>query len=214
MPNISPQKQLSFEFSPHNFPVQIEIVKGEPVFLAKDVCDILDLENVTKALYTLDEDEKLTLPVVRAGQTREMNFVTESGLYGLIFQSRKPEAKKFRKWVTNEVLPSIRKTGSYSLANKKASLTVQQIEELLKAVDTKEYNGQVLYPSGQLRIVLGKSKDGIVSYMRDLAKEGLAFKLPIIDGEGRVQWYVPRKAIGRLLNLRPNSIAKIAISNN
>jgi prophage antirepressor-like protein len=62
----------------------------------------------------LEDDEHLTLPLVRAGQSRTVNVVNESGLYALIFQSRKPVAKKFRKWVTSDVLPAIRKTGYYS----------------------------------------------------------------------------------------------------
>lgn len=104
-----------FTFNPKNQPVQVEVINNEPYFVAKDICDCLGLEQVTKALYGLDEDEKLTLPIVRAGQKREVNLVNESGLYNLIFQSRKPDAKVFRKWVTGEVLPSIRKTGQYKI---------------------------------------------------------------------------------------------------
>jgi prophage antirepressor-like protein len=89
------------------------VINNEPWFVAKDVCDALNLSNVTESLRGLDEDEKLTSAVLRAGQNREMNLVNESGLYSLIFQSRKPEAKSFRKWVTSEVLPAIRKTGAY-----------------------------------------------------------------------------------------------------
>ena len=98
---------------PQSISLQIEMRGNDPCFLAKDVCDFLGIGNTTESLRNLDEDEKLTSVVLRAGQAREMNFVTESGLYSLVFQSRKPEAKKFRKWVTNEVLPSIRKYGFY-----------------------------------------------------------------------------------------------------
>ena len=59
---------------------------------------------MTKALYTLDDDEKLTLSLVGSGQNRQVNVITESGLYSLVLSSRKPEAKKFKKWVTSEVL--------------------------------------------------------------------------------------------------------------
>jgi prophage antirepressor-like protein len=88
--------------------------KNEPMFVAKEVCDILGLENVTKALYGLDDDERLTLPIVRAGQNRNVNIITESGLYSLVLSSKKTEAKVFKKWVTSEVLPSIRKHGIYA----------------------------------------------------------------------------------------------------
>lgn len=79
-------------------------------FAAKDVCYILDLANPTVALENLDEDERTKFNLGRQG---EANFINESGLYTLIIRSRKPEAKKFRKWVTSEVLPSIRKNGGY-----------------------------------------------------------------------------------------------------
>ncbi|KAF0198854.1 MAG: prophage [Bacteroidetes bacterium] len=90
------------------------LINDEPHFIAVEVCEILGLENPSERLKsTLDNDEYLTYVLHRAGQKRRVNLVTESGLYNLIFQSRKPEAKAFRKWVTGEVLPSIRKTGRY-----------------------------------------------------------------------------------------------------
>ena len=90
---------------------------NNPWFVAKDVCDVLTITNSRDAIANLDEDEKGVSVVATPSGKQEMNLVTESGLYSLIFQSRKPEAKKFRKWVTSEVLPSIRKTGGYSNGN-------------------------------------------------------------------------------------------------
>ena len=82
---------------------------GEPWFVAKDVCDILELENITNALKSLDSDD-LTLTILKSGgQNREMKLISESGLYTLILRSNKPEAKKFARWVTHEVLPAIRR---------------------------------------------------------------------------------------------------------
>lgn len=92
------------------------LIKNQPYFVAVEVCDILDLKNPSDRLKTLDDDEKLTYVLNRAGQKRAVNLINESGLYNLIFQSRKPEAKAFRKWVTSEVLPAIRRTGSYNPA--------------------------------------------------------------------------------------------------
>jgi len=88
---------------------------GEIWFLAKDVCDILELQNVAMSLERLDEDEKIMQKVNVSGKNRDTWFINESGLYSLIMTSNKPEAKKFKKWVTGEVLPSIRKTGSYTV---------------------------------------------------------------------------------------------------
>ena len=90
-------------------------IEGEVWFVAADVCKALELDNVTKALYSLDDDEKLTLPLVRSGQKRTVNIINESGLYALTIKSKKEKAKKFRKWITKEVIPSIRKNGSYSI---------------------------------------------------------------------------------------------------
>lgn len=86
---------------------------GEIWFAAPDVCRVLDLTNPTKAVAGLDDDEKTNL---RLGSKVEINFINEAGLYTLVTRSNKPNAKTFRRWVTHEVLPSIRKTGSYSVS--------------------------------------------------------------------------------------------------
>lgn len=83
---------------------------GEPWFVAKDVCDILGHSNVSMALDRLDDDERSKFNLGRQGET---NIVNEAGLYSLVLGSRKPEAHEFKRWVTHEVLPQIRKTGGY-----------------------------------------------------------------------------------------------------
>lgn len=88
---------------------------GEPLFNAKDVCECLGLGNSSQAIKILEDDEKGVISTDTLGGKQDMVYVTESGLYLLIFSSRKPEAKVFTRWVTKEVLPTIRKTGSYTL---------------------------------------------------------------------------------------------------
>lgn len=93
--------------------------EGEIWFVAKDVCDILELTNSRKAVADLDEDEKMTVTNSdghsgKRGGAQSLNIVSEAGLYKLIFRSRKPVAKAFSRWVTHEVLPQIRRTGQYS----------------------------------------------------------------------------------------------------
>lgn len=83
---------------------------GEPWFVLKDVCDVLGMSNPTMVADRLDEDERAKLDLGRQGQSWVIN---ESGLYNVILRSDKPEAKPFRKWVTSEVLPTIRKHGAY-----------------------------------------------------------------------------------------------------
>lgn len=87
---------------------------GEPWFVAKDVCDVLELSNVGQALARLDNDEKSSI-TLNDGTPGNPNraIVSESGLYALVLASRKPEAHEFKRWVTHEVLPQIRKTGGY-----------------------------------------------------------------------------------------------------
>ena len=87
---------------------------GEPWFVAKDVCEALELYDVSKAVERLDEDELTRIKFVSGGQNRDMFIVNEPGLYTLILGSRKPEAKAFKRWITHEVLPAIRKTGRYA----------------------------------------------------------------------------------------------------
>ena len=108
---------ISYTFSASESEVRIILIDDQPWFVAKDVCNILGLSNPTEALRSLDDDEKNTLrnpEGIHSGPGNpNVNIVNESGLYALIFKSRKPEAKKFRKWVTSEVLPAIRKHGAY-----------------------------------------------------------------------------------------------------
>ena len=85
-------------------------VDGEPWFVAKDVCDALDLSNPSVAVSTLDDDERAKFNLGRQGET---NIVSEPGLYKLIMRSRKPEAKAFQRWVTHDVLPALRRDGAY-----------------------------------------------------------------------------------------------------
>ncbi|GAA5141288.1 hypothetical protein GCM10023213_25160 [Prosthecobacter algae] len=104
-----------FDFN--SAPIRVMMRGQEPWFVAVDVCRALEIQNPSDAVKALDEDEKATLdnPEGRPGSpgAKVFNIISESGLYALIFKSRKPEAKVFRKWVTSEVLPAIRQTGSF-----------------------------------------------------------------------------------------------------
>lgn len=125
--------------------VRTAVIEGEPMFCLADVCKALELANSRVVADRLDEDERRKLDLPRQGETW---FVTESGLYAVILRSDKPAAKKFRKWVTSEVLPSIRKTGSYSkpltteeqirlIAQGNIDLG-QRVEDVEKRIDTFE----------------------------------------------------------------------------
>src|SRR5690606_7292704 len=89
------------------------MIDGEPWFIASDVCTVLDISQTHRALASLDDDEKGRHSMTTPGGVQQVSIVNESGLYSLILRSRKPHAKAFKKWVTSEVLPAIRKTGRY-----------------------------------------------------------------------------------------------------
>lgn len=104
--------------------LRTKVIGNEPWFIAQDICSILGLNNITKALAALDFDEKRGVTISNAvGNNQEVRAINESGLYHLIFISRKPEAKAIRRWVTGTVLPSIRRTGSYSISNNRPEST-------------------------------------------------------------------------------------------
>ena len=118
---------------------------GDPWFVAKDVCDILSIENSRKATAELDSDEKNTV-TISDGIPGNPNktIISEPGLYKLIMRSRKPEAKEFKRWVTHEVLPTIRKTGGYIPTSESDSDEAIIAKALLIAQKTIERNAQQL----------------------------------------------------------------------
>lgn len=127
---------------------------GEPWFVAKDVCDILGLENSRKATAELDSDEKNTVTISDgiAGNPNK-TIISEPGLYRLVMKSRKPEAKEFQRWVTHEVLPSIRKHGGYMAGQERmtpeqmalASMRWLQSKVDEQAKQLKAQEGKVLF---------------------------------------------------------------------
>lgn len=112
-----------------NVSVRTKVIDGEPWFVAKDVCMMLGIQNSRDTLAkVLDDDEAGVATIYTRSsngveQNREVGIINESGLYHLIFISRKPEAKAIRRWVTGTVLPSIRRTGSYSVSSERPEST-------------------------------------------------------------------------------------------
>ena len=118
--------QLTKLFEGHELTI---IDDGEPMFLLNDLVKILGLSNSRMVKYRLDDDVISTYPIQDSiGRTQVATFVNEDGLYDVILDSRKSEAKPFRKWITSEVIPSIRKQGGY--------LTPEKVEEVLSDPDT------------------------------------------------------------------------------
>lgn len=131
------QLSQAFVFNASNQQVRTVILNNEPYFVVKDVCAILDISNHIDALSRLDDDEKGRSVIPTQFGAKETNLVNESGLYHLIFQSRKPEAKAFRKWVTAEVLPTLRRTGRYEVKPKPKTVRYPKRDRSI-AVDVLE----------------------------------------------------------------------------
>ena len=135
--------------------VRTAVINDEPMFCLADVCKALEISNPSKVAQRLDEDERTKLELGRQGET---NFITESGLYAVILRSDKPNAKKFRKWVTAEVLPQIRKTGSYN----KPMTTSGQIQLLAQGYTELEQE------VNNIKDVVGELKDNAPLYSCDI----------------------------------------------
>ena len=165
-----------FDFENHN--VRTVLRDGEPWFIATDLCEILGIKNPRDALALLDDDEKDDVGNTDAiGRQRQLNAVNESGLYHLIFKSRKPAAKRSRKWVTTQVLPEIRKTGRYEAAN--AALPKQILFSkiigisglLIQAIDkVRDVSGEELEDIDMLLALIKRSMDANAAVREKLSE--------------------------------------------
>ena len=163
--------ELMYSFRDNN--VRVVMKDNEPWFAAKDVCEILELSNPTMAVNRLDEDERAKFNLGRQGET---NFISESGLYTFVLGSRKKEAKDFKRWITKEVIPSIRKRGVYATEDftKKALEDPQFMIDALTALKKEreekaklELEKEINKPKVLLAESIENSKDLIL--VRDLA---------------------------------------------
>lgn len=121
-----------FEYS--NNPIRTVMRDGEPWWVLKDVCEVLGIVDHKVTARRLDVDEVCQTPLTDSmGRQQATTIISESGLYSVILRSDKPEAKPFRRWVTHEVLPAIRKTGSYSVSPYKPKAS--SVGEVIKLVE-------------------------------------------------------------------------------
>lgn len=127
------QALAPFQFENHAMRTVVE--NDQIWFVAKDVCDILEIVDFKQAISRLDDDERGGYKVPTPGGLQETNCINESGLYALVLRSNKPQAKAFRKWITNEVLPSIRKTGGYGQC-----ILTPEFQSFIRATVANEVN--------------------------------------------------------------------------
>lgn len=172
-----------FSFSQEKSPVRVQLINGEPWFVAKDVCEVLGIANHKDAVSRLDDDERGGSVLPTQFGDKLTNIVSESGLYALIFQSRKLEARKFRKWVTREVLPTIRKKGYYGVRKSGGDYIdardVPYVRVVFLDSDVRmvEIEGTAWYSINDVHSALGSRKESTQSVRRLNARQTLARKV-------------------------------------
>lgn len=155
-----------FDFNGHNLNCVLDEA-GNPLFRADDVCEILEFANARDALANhVDDDDVAKRDTIDSlGRIQPTNHVNESGLYSLIFGSKKPAAKAFKRWVTSEVLPSIRKTGSYTAPAAESSLAPHKL-----AVDAAEVKALVRIQQREFELSRAAS-EGATERLENLCRE-------------------------------------------
>lgn len=194
-----------FNFSQEKTPIRVQLIHGEPWFVAKDVCKVLEHSNHKMAVKSLDDDEVSTVYLIDAiGREQNTTVVNESGLYSLIFQSRKPGARKFRKWVTSEVLPSIRRKGYYGLHKTPSDYIdardIPYDRVVLNGceVRTVEINGVCWYSVNDINRSMGSSTESTQCVKKLNARQLLAVKIRLY-GVTNPGWYTTELGVRLLL---------------
>ncbi|WP_137743831.1 phage antirepressor [Robertmurraya siralis] len=140
---------------------------GEPWFVAKDVCRVLEIEKHRDAVSRLDEDERESVLVDTLGGSQQVTAINEPGLYSLVLRSRKPEAKEFKRWITHEVIPTIRKTGGYVEQNRAIDFVNSWLPLIddtskLAIASALEQNRELLIQNKELTKTLENQKPKVV----------------------------------------------------
>lgn len=179
---------------------------GEPWFVGKDVADILGYSNSRDALAKrVDEEDKGVAKCDTLGGTQELTIINESGLYSLILSSKLPQAKQFKRWVTSEVLPALRKTGSYEMPKKQS-----QEERLhIMAMNAKSRMAQTYLKLADVDTLSKEYKNILVSK----ASEVLAGE-QIIPLPQSLKKVYSAKEIGDMFGISANKVGRIANKHN
>ena len=179
-------------------------INNEPWFVGKDVADVLGYQNGSRDINRhVDDDDRNTVAIHDGSQSRNVTIINESGLYSLILSSKLPSAKRFKHWVTSEVLPSIRKTGSYT------TKPVDPLKE--KRVQIMERNAT----ARQAKVMLEFAKMGLCQASIELLANGAC---ELMTGkrllpEPVVEETFSAKEVGSMLGVSANMIGRIANAN-
>lgn len=144
---------------------------GQPWFVAADVCRALELGRTWNALQRIDADEKDAISISTPGGQQDMSIVNEPGLYTLVLGSRKPEARAFKRWITHEVIPSIRKSGGY-IAGQETMTDAELLSKALlvahRQIEARDAQIEAMTPKALFADAVSASKTSIL--IGDLAK--------------------------------------------
>lgn len=192
---------------------------GDPWFVAADVCTVLDIANASDAVSRLADDEKGVGTTDTLGGPQQVRTVSEAGLYRLIFTSRRAEAETFRRWVTHEVLPQIRRTGSYSTQAVPTEIDAGMLRQIAAAMEAKDQRIAVLEPRAEVadRLLDATTDLSVADAAKVLTRSGaqigrdrlftvLSHLGWIYRGQGDRRWHVYQRAIaGGWLSVLPGS---------
>lgn len=206
MPESNPLAAI-VPFNYGELTVRTVTIDGEPRFVAADVCAALDLADVRRAVERLDEADRSQTPVSSGGQHRQMWVVNESGLYDLIIRSDKPEAKPFRRWITSEVLPQIRRTGAYVPAQRAETAPASQLDLIIAVAQELKRAEQTAQRALESSEVTNARLDAIEGKHDWFA--GLAYAK--LNGLPTSTTYLQRlgKAAGKIGRARGLSVSKV-----
>ena len=181
------------------------IIDNEPWFVGKDVAYALGYKDTSDALKKhIDEDDKLGRQIADSGQNRMTYLINESGLYSLILSSKLPKAKEFKRWVTSEVLPSIRKTGSYQIVPQTA--IINPVEEKRVGLERAKYLGMVADRYEGKSTTYRQILDAYA--VKEIVGD---FVLPLPEATRKSY---SAGEIGKILGISANMVGSVAIKNN
>lgn len=165
-------------FNFENHEVRSLLINSEPWFVGKDVAEVLGYERADNAIRNhIDKEDKLMHKINASGQNRNMTIINESGLYSLVLSSKLPSAKKFKRWVTSEVLPALRKTGQYQVKELSGSeLMAKALIEAQSVLAAKDKQIEEMKPKALFADAVSASKGSISvgSLAKLLAQNGIA----------------------------------------
>lgn len=180
--------------------------EGEPWFVAADVCRALEIRNSRDAVARLDDDEKNTVVLTNGNRGNpNMSIVNEPGLYSLVLGSRKPEAKAFKRWITHEVIPAIRKRWAYAIPGTQADAALKRADAMLKNAQTRQFNAIMKAASNPRLSAVAAEVFGIAAIEQMTGKE-IHYRPPVEETWSATQ-------IGKELGVSANAIGKIANAN-